>query len=107
MHLWAWLRHPRLSFYQYRRKHHDIPIDPRKEERIDQYDLHQRYPGVTDFLLSQQSLVTYEHVGPAQADHQREREARQGAGPGHLGDPSRRQPPVLRCDHRWPVAVTL
>jgi hypothetical protein len=62
MHLWAWLRHPRLSFYQYRRKHHDIPINPRKEDRIDHYDLHQRYPGVTDFLLSQQSLVTYEHV---------------------------------------------
>jgi hypothetical protein len=62
MHVWAWIRHPRLSLYLYRRKHHHIAVDAHKEQRADKYNLHQRYPGVTDFLVSQQSLVVSDNV---------------------------------------------
>jgi hypothetical protein len=55
--VWHWLRHPRLSLYLYRRKHHHIAEDPRKERRADKYDLHPVHPHVHEFLLSQQSLV--------------------------------------------------
>lgn len=73
MRLWdrvrRWCRHPRLSLYLYQRRHDRAQEDARKEKRLDKHNLHQRYPGVTDFLLSQQSLVVSEHVGPPQAHH--------------------------------------
>lgn len=57
MYRWAWIRHPRLSFYAYQRKHDRVSLDPRKENRIDELNLHRVYPGVHDFILSQQSLA--------------------------------------------------
>ncbi|KAF1851812.1 uncharacterized protein K460DRAFT_362558 [Cucurbitaria berberidis CBS 394.84] len=55
--LWAWIRHPRLSLYIHQRKHHRVPPDARKDDRIDRLNIHRVYPGVTEFLLSQQSLA--------------------------------------------------
>lgn len=64
MHPWArWILHPRLSLYIYRRQHYGIKADARKEKCLDKHKLHPRYPHVSDFLVSQQSLVVCEYVG--------------------------------------------
>ena len=63
MYRWArWILHPRLSLYNYRRKHHGIKQDEGKEKRLDKHNLHPRYPHVSDFLVSQQSLVVCQYV---------------------------------------------
>jgi len=65
MHL-SVIRHPILAVYSYLRRKHNLKANAYLETRLyDHQDLYQRYPHVDEFLTSQQSLVTREHVGPA------------------------------------------
>lgn len=65
MRLSKWLTHPVLSIYSYLSRKHGFKNEFLQRRLDKHHNLHQKYGHVEEFLLSQSSLVTREHVGPA------------------------------------------
>lgn len=62
MHLWSWIRHPRLSLYIKLRELDLVEQNLAKENRARSLDLYHREPYVDDFCVSLQSLVYEQNV---------------------------------------------